>query len=341
MNAELIDIKATRRVEQSKLEFVSSGDFVRDFEPPNYLIDQVMQRRFIYSLTAPTGGGKTAIALRVAANIALGESLAGKDVEQGHVLYLAGENPDDLRMRWIAQADVMGFDPEKISVTFLPSIIEISKSFKEVKKFSSSVGGLAFVIVDTSAAYFGGDNENDNTQMAEHARNLRSFTTIEGRPAVLLLCHPTKNAKKGSALQPRGGGSFLAEIDGNIVGKKANDRHIVTLSPHDKFRGVPFDPLVFKLESKTTEGLKDSKGQLIPTVVASPLNGQDWETVKSGGKTAPQDVLLSAMQQNSGRSFQEYADEIGKTKRQVQSMMEKLKNQGIVEKGTNNRYQLT
>jgi hypothetical protein len=43
----------------------SSVEFTRNFVPPDYLIDGILQRRFCYSLTAKTGTGKTAIMLRV------------------------------------------------------------------------------------------------------------------------------------------------------------------------------------------------------------------------------------------------------------------------------------
>jgi hypothetical protein len=44
-------------------EYGAYQPFLKGFIPPDYLIDGILQRRFIYSLTAPTGGGKTAIAL--------------------------------------------------------------------------------------------------------------------------------------------------------------------------------------------------------------------------------------------------------------------------------------
>src|SRR6478736_4033236 len=72
----------------------SSRLFTCGFTPPDYLIDGVLQRRFIYSMTAPTGGGKTAVALLLAAAIARGENISSHEVERGGVLYLAGENPD-------------------------------------------------------------------------------------------------------------------------------------------------------------------------------------------------------------------------------------------------------
>ena len=46
-----------------------SGEFVANFTPPEYLIDGFLQRRFVYSITGPTGSGKTCIALLFAVHV--------------------------------------------------------------------------------------------------------------------------------------------------------------------------------------------------------------------------------------------------------------------------------
>ena len=48
--------------------------------------------------------------------VAEGRSLGNLDVEKGRVLYLAGENPDDVRGRWIAMAERLAFDIDGIPV---------------------------------------------------------------------------------------------------------------------------------------------------------------------------------------------------------------------------------
>ena len=78
-------------------------------------------------------------------------------------------------------------------------------------------GGVDFVIIDTSAAYCLKDDENSNPQMGAHARMLRAMTKLPGGPCVLVLCHPIKHATDPSQLVPRGGGAFLAEMDGNLT----------------------------------------------------------------------------------------------------------------------------
>ena len=99
----------------------TSAEFVANFVPPDYLIDGLIQRRFVYAMTAPTSNGKTSIVLRLAAHVGLGLKLGDREVEQGRVLYLAGENPDDVRMRWIKLCEEMEVEPKDMPVYFLPS----------------------------------------------------------------------------------------------------------------------------------------------------------------------------------------------------------------------------
>jgi hypothetical protein len=42
---------------------------------------------------------------------------------------------------------------------------------------------------------------------------------MPGGPCVLVACHPPKNAGDDNLL-PRGGGAFIAEMDGNLTGRK-------------------------------------------------------------------------------------------------------------------------
>ena len=199
----------------------SSAEFVANFEPPEYVVDGVVQRRYVYSVTGSTGAGKTAIRLLLSAHVALERSIGDSGVQRGKVIYFAGENPDDARMRWIAMAQQMDFDVETIDVHFIPGVFKISEMMDRIRSEITDIGDIALIIVDTSAAYFEGDNENDNKQQGEHARRFRHLTTMPGGPCVLVACHPPKNAGDDNLL-PRGGGAFIAEMDGNLIAKKLN-----------------------------------------------------------------------------------------------------------------------
>jgi hypothetical protein len=111
---------------EEKTLALSKKAFIGGFVPPDYLLDGILQRRFVYSLTAQTGHGKTALALLIARLIggsnpkaALGRHAA----EKGRVVYFAGENPDDLRMRVLGDEALCNDD--KAQIWFIPGTFSI------------------------------------------------------------------------------------------------------------------------------------------------------------------------------------------------------------------------
>jgi len=112
------------------------------------------------------------------------------------------------------------------------------------------VGPLDLVIVDTSAAYFLGADEISNTEMGKHARMLRALTGLPGSPYVLVLRHPIKHVLEPAQLLPRGGGAFLAEMDGNLTLCKHDD--VLVELHHGKIRGPGFEPMMFRFDKFAT-----------------------------------------------------------------------------------------
>lgn len=311
---------------------ISSAAFVKDFVPPDYALDGVFQSRFFYSLTGTTGTGKTAVLLLLAAATALGMPVGGRDVKQGRVIYLAGENPDDVQMRWIAAGHHLGFDPHSIDVHFLKGTTDVSETLEQIRKDVEALGGASLIIVDTSAAFFFGADENSNTDAGRHARNLRQLTTLPGEPAVLVATHPTKNASNDSLL-PRGGGAFIAEVDGNLTLTKADG--LVKLHWQGKHRGPDFDPVVFNLESVTAPDLVDSRGRLVPTVLARDMSEKEVGAVKRQA-FSDMDAVLVEIERNGEKSTSAMAEELGwfkdgkPDKRRVQTCTGKLQKEKLV-----------
>ena len=285
----------------------SSATFTRAFTAPDFLVEGVLCRRYIYALTGHPGRGKTAVALLLAALVNGGRRLGNLEVDKGRVLILAGENPTDTKMRWIAQAQQMDFNVETADVHFIEGTFEISEKLGAVRIEVAALGGVDFIIVDSSAAFFEGDDENNNAQQGSHARRLRELTTLKGGPCVLVVCHPPKGAGEEN-LQPRGGGAFLAEVDGNLTLTK--DDMTVTLHWQSKLRGPDFVPINFLLKAVTHERLKNSKGRLLWTVVASHLSDAAQEDMATAAGAA-EDELLGAVSRNPGASVSGLARHLG------------------------------
>jgi len=285
----------------------SSAQFVASFTPPDYLIDGVLQRGFMYSFTGRTGSGKTAIALLIAASVALGRAIGPYAVERGRVLYLAGENDIDVRMRWIGLAEHLGFDSTRIDVHFTTGTFKISGLMETVRKEVNALGGVTLVVVDTSAVFFEGKDINDNTQQIEHLKRLRALTELPGSPCVLVLCHPVKNASDDQLI-PYGGGAQINEVDGNLTCRKQD----TTSEVHwlGKFRGPDFAPVSFQLLPIASPDLVDSKGRNIPTVVARHLSEADKQDLDLAARTR-QDALLAAIAEQPGASLNDLARSLG------------------------------
>ncbi len=288
---------------------LTSREFVRGFSPPDYLLDGILQRGFCYSLTAATGAGKTAITLRLLACAALGRTFAGLGVQPGPALMLCGENPDDVTMRWIAMSEQMGFDVDTIPADFIRGVFSIRDALPQICASAGTIGGVSLVIVDTAPAYFEGDDENSNRELGDHARMIRKLTQLPGNPCVLANCHPAKNAQPDNLL-PRGGGAFVAEIDGNLVLAKADQ--VVELHWQGKFRGPDFEPLPFELITATSELLKDLRGRLVPTVIAKPLSESE-HAAKADATDRDLKQLVRTMAGNPGASVATLATAAGWT----------------------------
>ena len=286
---------------------------LKDLSRPDYLVEGVLQRRFIYSLTGVTGGGKTALALlltRAVGSVDPTAAFGGHSVDKGKVVYFVGENPDDVRARVIGANAKRDDDASSDRVSYVVGVFDIKQMRDRLVIEAERPGGVDLVIVDTSAAYFLQEDENSNSQMGEHARMLRSLTELPGGPCVLALCHPIKNATEPSQLVPRGGGAFLAAIDGNLTAWRHEDDLIEFHHSALKFRGPGFEPIAFRIEKITTTKLVDSKGRLLPTVRAVHISEEE-EAARAQTVRADEDRLLLALLEDADRSWSDLARACG------------------------------
>jgi hypothetical protein len=287
----------------------SSAQFIAGHVPPEYVVVGVLVRRVLYSLTGQTGAGKTCVTLRLAASTALGTIFAGRITKKCRVLYAAAENPEDVRMRWIALAQHMAFDPATIEVYFTEGTFKISEMAGKLRSEAEAFGGeFGLVVIDTGPAFFEGDDENSRQQMGAHARMMRSLiNVIPGGPAVVVNCHPVKNATADNLL-PAGGGTFLNEVDGNLTCAK-NDS-LSELHWQGKFRGPEFAPMHFLIKTVTHQDLKDSDGRLLPTVICEDIGEQAREDIAEAGRK-DEDAILALIDADPKASLNKLAQAMG------------------------------
>jgi len=188
-------------------------------------------------------------------------------------------------------------------------------------------GPFDLVEVDTSAAFFEGDDENVNTQMLAHAKRLRGLIGLIGDPTVIVTSHPVKNFSRENML-PRGGGAFLNEMDGNLTCMKVDGTMTTELHWQGKFRGIDFGAIPFQLEVGKTEKLKDSKGRMMWTVTARSITEKERDAAENTAERNKQ-KLLASMVKMPGASISDLAQECGwftKDGKPYKSLVQRLLN---------------
>lgn len=288
--------RPARKPGDKYLNIRTAASFASEYTPADYLVDGLLQTAFLYALTAQTGVGKTAWALLLSQCTADGSPFAGREVKAGAVIYCAGENPDELRQRFLAMCDHAGRDAASFNIHFLTPTTSsgLLVGFDEVEAYAKSIGGdVRCVIVDTAAAFFDGDDENSNTELGDYARRLRRLSELPGRPAIIVPCHPVKNPKTREECVPRGGGAFVNEVDGNLILWPTGD-DTVEMSWVRKFRGPQFAPVQFRLQQVETKTVVDAKGRPVRSVLARAV-GEQEAVAQQGVAQDEQKLMLVAL----------------------------------------------
>lgn len=321
----------------SPWDMQSAADFTADFVAPEYIIDGIIRRGCLYTLTAPTGSGKTAVMLYASAAISMGMNFGDAEVEHGDVIFLAGENPDDVRARAIATLEFYGIKPEECRLHFIAGTFSLRADMARLKEKAESLPNLVLVVVDTFAAYFDGEDENSNAQALDFARVVRKVTQFKGKPAVVMPAHPVKNAARDN-LSPKGGSSLLNEVDGNLT--LWNDAGVIKMHWQGKFRGAEFEALRFELEKRESEKLKDAKGRRMPTVLAKPL--VELRAVQiARDQLSREDAFLLNLEASPEYSLRGHAESIGISSMGTMGrLVDRLAEQGLIRK-FRNRWELT
>jgi hypothetical protein len=320
--------------------FKTARDFCAEFVPPSYAIEPFVRSGSIYTVTAKTGSGKTALLNTTALAVATGRNdILGRDVAKGRVAYIAAENPDDLRMRLMVSAWLFNIDIAEISENLLimDQRCKPEELIIRLKSEQKTGGPFTLIMIDTLAAFFDGSDANDNVQAGEFIRRLRPMTQLDGHPSVLVAAHPVKNATDDN-LVPYGGGAILNEVDGNLTLSKS-DGGAIKMHWQGKLRGVEFDPLFFRIELASSPDVIDAKGRQVQLPVMRPATEADAEQ-REEAEINVDVALLRAMLADPGGSQADWAQRIGRAKSIVNRKLKKLERSRLVEQILN-RWTIT
>jgi hypothetical protein len=283
---------------------------------PEFLVDGLIARNYVYALTALTGAGKTSLLIHLSYCIAEGRDFAGRKVKPGRVLYLVGENPDDTVPRFLVTAHAMKLKASHPNLCMTIERFDLNNIAEIIGEKVKALGDVALIIVDTGPAFLsmvGGTDENSNDDMLKFARTLRSVKdAMPGGPAIIAAMHPAKGVTEAEHLIPRGGSAFTNEIDGNLTLHSTDMGKTSSLHHTSKFRGAAhFEPIPFRTVQTSNGGRKDASGKETISVYAEPLTAQQAEAENAKGLKGRLAVLATIAEFDHGVSNQTIAIALG------------------------------
>ena len=313
--------------------FKTANAFCDEYTPLAYVIEPIVRTSSVYTLTARTGAGKTALSVIAALAVVTGRrEILGMDVEKGRVAYLAFENPDDVRMRLMVAAYTLSIDLAELSSQFviLDARAGPEAIATELRIMAAREGNFSLVIVDTFAAAFDGSDVNDNVETGNFVRRLRPISQLPGQPAVIIPAHPTKNASDDN-LVPYGGGAILNEVDGNLTLAKRAETGNTILHWQGKFRGLEFQPVAFRFEMIASPDVIDNRGRTVQLPVLRPCSVEDVED-RSGQEADIDRAIMRCLIAKAVPSQRDIGEQVGRSKSVVGAKLAKLGREKLVEK---------
>jgi hypothetical protein len=316
------------RIASDSVRLKTAAAFCAEYVPLSYAIEPVVRSRSLYTLTAKTGGGKTLFLVAAALALARGrDDLLGMIVEPGRVVYLAYENPDDVRMKLMVAAYLHNIDLRELGDRLI--ILDQREKPEHVRDRLANVGELGLIVADTLAAWFDGKDVNDNVQTGEFLRRVRPLTNLAGYPSVIIAAHPVKNATEDQ-LVPYGGGATLNEVDGNLTLWRRPGSMTCPLHWQGKLRGLEFEPKPFRFDLISSPDVVDRKGRQVSLPVLRPTSEADDQARRQ--EDADLDAgLLRAMAANPTGTQEAWGQAIGKDKSNVCRRLQRLKDKKLVE----------
>lgn len=307
---------------------IDAWTFAMDLQPPVYLVDHIVRRGNFYALSGHSNAGKTAIALDLACSVATGRAFAGEPVEQSSVLFMAGENPEDLRGRvqgWVrvndADTSILS-DNLHFKVGATHNIDEMTQSIID----DCLEHRYSMLIFDSKTVFYSGESEDDNASSSADALQYRAILEAlpeDNQPAIIVLCHVPKTAGRDN-IMPRGASSWLNMIDTNLAVYKRGDE-ATELYICQKIRGKDFGSRYFDLLSHDLE-IKDNKDRYLNTVVAVPCDGEKLERQA----VTMERQVLRILDREPTTSYQQIADQLDTNRSKVQRCLKSLANMGLI-----------
>lgn len=242
-------------------------DFLKKTEEVVFFVEHLLKKGVHNAVLGHPNAGKTAIILALLLNVALGFMFGKYRTLQTLIVYIAGEDPEGIRLRVKLWCQAHGVDPEELRRWFQVVEQPVLYDDAQTEKFIAELRNIrpGIICVDTFSANYGGDNEDKATEVMAWFRMIRRDFIAEFDCTVLTLHQPPK----GSLDVHNWCGSSAASRDLDGVWGVTRVGDSMTLS-QGKRRGAEFEPMYFEKKTHIIDGLLDNFGNPVTSVFVVP-----------------------------------------------------------------------
>lgn len=243
------------------------------FEPPGYLVRDLIAPGELTVLYGASGHFKSVIAIDLALSIGAGVPFQGRKTRRGGVLYVAGEGHGGIRKRLRAWLLSRGYDSGSdqpwvyVTSSGADLISEPDRITATAQEAAQALGApIDLVVIDTLAANFGAGDEY-------HARDMGlaiSGARMAGPGTAVLLVH---HIGHGQSDRERGSYALVAAADVRVQATYEESTKVIELAWRKLKDDERPEPALFNWRKVALEW-EDEEGQELTSVVLDPLEGE-------------------------------------------------------------------
>ena len=269
-------------------------------KPVKWLVRGVIESSVLVGAFGAPASGKSFTAIDLALCIASGKPWHGHNVNQGGVVYFAGEGVAGLRRRIAAWIQCNPDQTNAVHDNFYLAerACHLPDDLQMVIDTLACVPNLKMMVLDTLQRTMTGD-ENSTRDMSAYIQALDSIKTAYPELTIMVIHH----TGHGASDRARGSSVLKASLDVEVFISKDPDG-VIAVSNSKMKDAEPFKPLNFKLHSTVLDSWLDDDNQPVTSAMLQYLaDYQPSQTIKRRKVSAPNQIkaltVLRALQQHS------------------------------------------
>lgn len=255
---------ADQPTNKPRFRFVHIADL--QLKPPEFLIKPWLEKDTLSLSFGDPGCGKSFFAIDMAACVATGSDFHGLQVNQGPVIYIAGEGQNGIGRRFMGWSIVHGINL-KAAPLYLSSIPiglcdadQVQAAMDAIDEIAEIAGPPALIVIDTVARNFGSGDENSTADMSRFIAAADQIRSLYH--SAVHLVHHTGHGDKSRA---RGSMALKGALDAEYRLEKDQDGIVRVKATKMKDAGLP-EPMAFEIRGVDL-GLKDEDGDMVTSAV--------------------------------------------------------------------------